>query len=441
MDLVAEVPVTLDGQGVVTAAQLQKSYVWRLGGIGRAHRLLQMADHVTGKVALAGYDGRGNLTSWTDGASGALLGGRDYSPWGDVWLEQWNDQSAKNSFGGAGFGFSTEYRDETGLVYYGFRYYSPDLGRFLSRDPLGEAASGVNLYAFARNDPVNFRELYGLCGSSGEAGSSARSSASDMDDTVTLAPFVVTADKITEIEIEIDLPDFVPPEWNIDPTGFLVANATAIAEAQKRPCAEVALKLLSRNPQVDHKGSKNEKQFTRFNEALHDLVKRGGDLGVALVLGWASAVSRTLEWTPTGPAAGSLSDGGVILRLSPTGSLFGVNSSSSGAPRNPAIVIGHELGHGLIPIDRRMAPSGYLVHTSPNSFLDIGIEAATVHLIENPLRNALDETERDSYSAGDAGEFNISALISDPQISGYIADQQRKVTAFVDNMKQKHGCY
>jgi len=163
MDVIAEVPVTLNAQGVITAAELQKSYVWRPGGLGHAGRLLQLANHVNGRVALAGYDGRGNLTTWTDGASGALLGGRDYNPWGDAWVEQWKDETAKVSFGGAGFGYSTEYKDETGLIYYGFRYYSPDLGRFLSRDPLGESASGVNLYAFCDNDPVNRREFFGLC--------------------------------------------------------------------------------------------------------------------------------------------------------------------------------------------------------------------------------------------------------------------------------------
>ncbi len=94
---------------------------------------------------------------------GVLLGGRDYSPYGDVWFDKWYDSSAKSAFGVTGFGFSTEYKDESGLVDFGFRYYRPDLGRFISRDPAGEAGSGVNLYAFAGNDPVNNRELFGLC--------------------------------------------------------------------------------------------------------------------------------------------------------------------------------------------------------------------------------------------------------------------------------------
>ena len=41
--------------------------------------------------------------------------------------------------------FSTKYYDaEAGLYYYGYRYYSPSLGRWISRDPI-EEEGGVNL--------------------------------------------------------------------------------------------------------------------------------------------------------------------------------------------------------------------------------------------------------------------------------------------------------
>lgn len=44
------------------------------------------------------------------------------------------------------FRFSTKYEDvETGLLYYGFRYYDATTGRWLSRDPIGENG-GLNLY-------------------------------------------------------------------------------------------------------------------------------------------------------------------------------------------------------------------------------------------------------------------------------------------------------
>ena len=48
-----------------------------------------------------------------------------------------------------------------GLIHYNFRYYDPHIGRWLSRDPLGEKAS-LNLYCFLGNDPVNKRDYLGL---------------------------------------------------------------------------------------------------------------------------------------------------------------------------------------------------------------------------------------------------------------------------------------
>lgn len=44
---------------------------------------------------------------------------------------------------------------------YGLRWYHPDQGRFVNRDPIGEAG-GENLYAFVNNDPVNGRDMLGL---------------------------------------------------------------------------------------------------------------------------------------------------------------------------------------------------------------------------------------------------------------------------------------
>jgi RHS repeat-associated protein len=61
------------------------------------------------------------------------------------------------------FRFSTKHHDgacpgpngvgEMGLVYYGLRYYNPDQGRWVNRDPIGEKG-GNDLYRFVENDPV-----------------------------------------------------------------------------------------------------------------------------------------------------------------------------------------------------------------------------------------------------------------------------------------------
>lgn len=54
-----------------------------------------------------------------------------------------------------------EYDQETELYYMRARYYDPKLGRFLSEDPAG-VAGGLNLYAYAMNDPINLADRSGL---------------------------------------------------------------------------------------------------------------------------------------------------------------------------------------------------------------------------------------------------------------------------------------
>jgi RHS repeat-associated protein len=64
--------------------------------------------------------------------------------------------------GGFPFGYASQYTDrETGLVYYGLRYYKPDEGRFINRDPIG-VAGGLNLYAMVGNQAGNAWDVLGL---------------------------------------------------------------------------------------------------------------------------------------------------------------------------------------------------------------------------------------------------------------------------------------
>ena len=49
-----------------------------------------------------------------------------------------------------------------GYVYLRNRWYDPQTGRFLSQDPIG-LAGGVNLYAYAGNNPTSYSDPFGLC--------------------------------------------------------------------------------------------------------------------------------------------------------------------------------------------------------------------------------------------------------------------------------------
>ncbi len=54
-----------------------------------------------------------------------------------------------------------EWDSEASLYYYRSRYYNRKIGRFISKDPIG-FIGGLNLYRYVGNNPINFRDPYGL---------------------------------------------------------------------------------------------------------------------------------------------------------------------------------------------------------------------------------------------------------------------------------------
>jgi hypothetical protein len=48
----------------------------------------------------------------------------------------------------------------SGVRYYGHRYYSPNIGRFINKDPKQEGG-GTNLYGFVTNNPINQWDVLG----------------------------------------------------------------------------------------------------------------------------------------------------------------------------------------------------------------------------------------------------------------------------------------
>jgi RHS repeat-associated protein len=97
------------------------------------------------------YDGNGNITRLYDSSSvPAMMAAYKYGPFGE-------DRGRQGPIEASRFPlrWSTKYCDEeAGLSYYGRRYYSSSLGRWLSLDRT-EERGGLNLVGFADNNPIS----------------------------------------------------------------------------------------------------------------------------------------------------------------------------------------------------------------------------------------------------------------------------------------------
>ncbi|UDQ98399.1 RHS repeat-associated core domain-containing protein [Lentisphaerota bacterium WC36G] len=91
-------------------------------------------------------DGNKNITQLIDMSSGSIANRYDYSPFGQLIADV---ETVENPFK-----FSSEFHDEeSGLVYYNYRYYNPTTGKWLNRDPIQEKG-GLNIYGFVNNQPI-----------------------------------------------------------------------------------------------------------------------------------------------------------------------------------------------------------------------------------------------------------------------------------------------
>ena len=152
-----------DGQTGQIVREL--AYVWgpdltgTVGGAGGIGGLLAIVDLTNQKTYLPVYDGRGNVVSVVDAASGQTVAEWDYGPFGEMVEEVEHEPGVLEV---CQFQYQTKYTDaETGYVYFGHRYLNTVTGRWLSREPLGEMES-VNLYAYCRNEPVGNFDRWGL---------------------------------------------------------------------------------------------------------------------------------------------------------------------------------------------------------------------------------------------------------------------------------------
>jgi RHS repeat-associated protein len=139
------------------------SFVWGLdlsgtmqgaGGVGGLLMLSILNSQPS--TNFVGYDGNGNVAFQVSATSGTTTANYEYDPFGNV-LRTSGPMALLNPFR-----FSTKYADgESGFNYYGYRFYNPVVGKWLSRDPI-EELGGMNLNGMVGNNPVNEVDALGL---------------------------------------------------------------------------------------------------------------------------------------------------------------------------------------------------------------------------------------------------------------------------------------
>lgn len=102
------------------------------------------------------FDATGYTVALTD-STRTVVNKYAYSPFG-AFTNQVEAIAQPFKFVGQ-FGVITE---PNGLIYMRARYYDPQVGRFISEDPIGFDGGDVNLYAYVQNDPVNWVDPLGL---------------------------------------------------------------------------------------------------------------------------------------------------------------------------------------------------------------------------------------------------------------------------------------
>ena len=143
-----------------------KTYTWgpdisgSFGGAGGNGGVLIFQDHTStvNESFYPAYDAQGNVTGLIDTA-GNLDAAYEYDPFGKLIRHAGTRKDSMSLL------YGTKYTDmETGLIYFGYRYYDPRQGRFINRDPI-EEKGGLNLYGFVGNSPTDAIDYLGLCGS------------------------------------------------------------------------------------------------------------------------------------------------------------------------------------------------------------------------------------------------------------------------------------
>ncbi|CDH30746.1 hypothetical protein XBI1_1050007 [Xenorhabdus bovienii str. Intermedium] len=138
-------------------------HVITIGEAGRAQvRVLHWENGKPGAISndqvRYSYDNLIGSSGLEVDGDGQIISMEEYYPYGGtaVWTVRNQTEAGYKTVR-----YSGKERDATGLYYYGYRYYQPWAGRWLSADPAG-TIDGLNLFRMVRNNPLKYYDNNGL---------------------------------------------------------------------------------------------------------------------------------------------------------------------------------------------------------------------------------------------------------------------------------------
>jgi RHS repeat-associated protein len=177
---------------------------------------------------------------------GDPVGWDDYYPFG---LQMpGRNQNASNAHDDSKFtGYELEQQGDLGLYHAGARMYDPEIGRFMSQDPLADQYPGVSPYVYALNNPLIFIDPDGK------------------------APIFI--DEETAKRVVNDLNAVMSRIYNTDQEAFSLSELTTLFVNGGKISGEVEGYVIQVNADFNF-GSENATEIQReYNEALVESIQ------------------------------------------------------------------------------------------------------------------------------------------------------------------------
>ncbi len=148
-------------QGQEEIGVWEDDHITELKILGNGKKIRAIALELQGQVYMPIYDLFGNIRYLTD-LSGQIVEGYRYTAFGEEEILNSEGQILSRSQIGNAWRYAGKRVDEeTGLVFFGLRYYDSEVGRWISQDPLG-FEDGPNLYAYLHHNPLAYFDAFGL---------------------------------------------------------------------------------------------------------------------------------------------------------------------------------------------------------------------------------------------------------------------------------------